>query len=310
MSPGRLLRRAGQVRVIVADTGRRLRAGEFRVRDLVWLARWKWATLRLPKTVQLFADACDDSLLLQIGDARFCWHAEYCQTQLDMVWAEVFSPFPPNGHAYEHLGCVIQPGDWVIDAGACEGFFVRYALARGANVLAVEPVPRLAECLRKTFSEGALRGRVTVVNALLGSSTGSAFISLTAASPISARSTPLRGEPVPVTTVDELLSTGMVPRVDFIKMDIEGSEPDAMLGARRTLASLRPRVAVCVYHAHDHERQIQTFLEEVGVGYETRAKGLTRNGPTLVRQVLHAWGAGRVARDAQCPAPSSAHSGR
>lgn len=37
-------------------------------------------------------------------------------------------------------------------------------------------------------------------------------------------------------------------RVDFIKMDIEGSEYKALLGAERTIKTFAPTLAICVYH--------------------------------------------------------------
>ncbi len=41
-------------------------------------------------------------------------------------------------------------------------------------------------------------------------------------------------------------------RVDFIKMDIEGAEPNAVRGARETIGRFKPRMALCLYHrAHD-----------------------------------------------------------
>ena len=57
---------------------------------------------------------------------------------------------------------------------------------------------------------------------------------------------------IPVTTIDALVAELHLPRVDFIKMDIEGAEPRALKGARKTLKRFRPRLAISSYHAPDH----------------------------------------------------------
>jgi FkbM family methyltransferase len=44
---------------------------------------------------------------------------------------------------------------------------------------------------------------------------------------------------VPLTTIDKLVSELNLPRVDFIKMDIEGAEKLALTGGRATIQPKR-----------------------------------------------------------------------
>lgn len=61
-------------------------------------------------------------------------------------------------------------------------------------------------------------------------------------------------------SLDEALD-GLAP--SYIKFDIEGSEPDALQGARKTIAAHRPKLAVCAYHLPDHLWKIPTMLNEL-----------------------------------------------
>jgi len=61
-------------------------------------------------------------------------------------------------------------------------------------------------------------------------------------------------------TLDEALD-GITPT--YIKFDIEGSEPDALKGGRKTIARDRPKMAVCLYHAPDHLWSIPLRLNEL-----------------------------------------------
>ncbi|OPX26451.1 MAG: methyltransferase, partial [Campylobacteraceae bacterium 4484_166] len=45
-------------------------------------------------------------------------------------------------------------------------------------------------------------------------------------------------------------------KVDFIKLDIEGAEQDAIEGARQTIARYTPVIACCIYHKADDWHKI------------------------------------------------------
>lgn len=57
-------------------------------------------------------------------------------------------------------------------------------------------------------------------------------------------------ERVPVTTLDALAERLTPP--SFIKVDIEGFEPQCLVGGRRLISERHPLLAVCAYHEQDH----------------------------------------------------------
>ncbi len=55
--------------------------------------------------------------------------------------------------------------------------------------------------------------------------------------------------------------------VTFIKMDIEGSEKDAILGASRIIKKNTPKMAICVYHKEDDFREIPKLILSLNSEY-------------------------------------------
>src|SRR5579862_3613886 len=126
---------------------------------------------RLSPSVRILEeDASADQHLVEIDGHGYWVPRAMGWSGLRSTYEEVFAE--GNPHYYEHAGCRIRPGDVVLDAGASEGFFTRFALKRGARVLVVEPVRSLAAALRRTFAAEIAAGRVCVKQAALSDSVG------------------------------------------------------------------------------------------------------------------------------------------
>ena len=68
---------------------------------------------------------------------------------------------------------------------------------------------------------------------------------------------------IPVTTIDDAVKD----RVTFIKMDIEGSEKNALVGASGHIRESLPRLAVCVYHSVSDLWEIPLMIRREFPGY-------------------------------------------
>lgn len=69
---------------------------------------------------------------------------------------------------------------------------------------------------------------------------------------------------VRIEALDECMGTS---KPTFIKLDIEGAEPEAMHGMEQTIRRCRPALAICVYHAVDHLWRIPLWIASLGLGY-------------------------------------------
>ncbi len=64
----------------------------------------------------------------------------------------------------------------------------------------------------------------------------------------------------PARTVDEIVLSAGLDRVDYLKMDIEGAEIAALKGAGFTLRKFRPQLAISIYHEPSHFWRIPLIL--------------------------------------------------
>jgi len=73
---------------------------------------------------------------------------------------------------------------------------------------------------------------------------------------------------IPVVSLDDFVRRRKIAHVDFIKMDIEGSEIKALEGAKNTIKAFRPDLAICIYHTIDHLWKIPLLIKRLVPDYE------------------------------------------
>jgi FkbM family methyltransferase len=160
---------------------------------------------------------------------------------------------------YQRDPVAVRKGDVVLDVGGHLGTFSRAALERGARlVVAFEPEPTNAACFKRTFEREIADGRVVLLEAAAWESAGSLELATRMNDAASTVVPGMKGidaakgrVTVRATTIDDEVERLGLDRVDFIKMDIEGAERNALQGGRKTLTRFAPRLVLCIYHRPD-----------------------------------------------------------
>ena len=251
------------------------------------LCPWRVVFCRLdPRTLNVSRPVKQIELVAKDGEfvqLRFAgkhdfWFPASTKPNLEM-WNEYLSVFwkhPTNAHYYLLGKTIIAAGDVVIDCGCCEGTFARQALEQGASkVICLEPNAVLVKCLQRTFRGEIEEGRIVVCHAACGALRGRAFFASDPSNPAAGLlSDKIGAEMVPVETLAEITAQSNLQRVDFIKMDIEGAELQAVEGALPILEKFHPKLAITTYHRNFDYASIAPLL--IAAGYrDVIATGLS-----------------------------------
>lgn len=187
----------------------------------------------------------------------------------------------------------LQEGDVVLDCGAHVGVFTREALHQGARlVVAIEPAPENLVCLRRNFESEIAAGRVIVADAGVWDKEETLPLRVqdenSAADSVALRYNPSReGPQVRLTTIDRLAGELKLDRVDFIKMDIEGAEQQALAGARETLARFHPRLAISDYHRPEDPAKIPGVVKRAWSGYQMECGFCMEHAGRIAPEILY-----------------------
>jgi FkbM family methyltransferase len=149
----------------------------------------------------------------------------------------------------------LRPGMCVLDIGAHEGLYTLLAarlVSPGGTVHAFEPSPRERARLLENIALNQL-ANVQVHEAAVGDAAGTAVLHVAGADYAGhntmgafgfATTTLEAAVEVEVVSLDRFASEHALPRVDLMKIDVEGSETSVLRGARTLIRTHRPVILV------------------------------------------------------------------
>ena len=174
-----------------------------------------------------------------------------------------------NGCNYERFGCVIESGDTVVDIGANIGMFANIAYHKGAKeILCFEPTDLAFQCLvkNKPVNAQAIKSAVGnysgITKVFLPSEDDTMGASLYKTAGIPNYSS--------ITTIDLLFESGMVEKIDFLKIDCEGSEKAVIDGISDLNLSKIRKIALEYHSDILTEEDSQKMIDRMTVnGFKT-----------------------------------------
>jgi FkbM family methyltransferase len=185
--------------------------------------------------------------------------------------ANVTCTFMFEQYRYKHnnLNIGVENGDIAIDGGGCWGDTALYMAAKGAEkVYCFEFSEDNLKILNQNFAANPqLSEHITVVQKAIWNVDG---VKLDFQSNGPATSLVEReggSNHVETLTLDTLVEQMKIERIDFIKMDIEGAEMNALHGARKTIERFAPKLAITVYHKPEDLFTIPQFIKSLRADY-------------------------------------------
>ena len=146
-----------------------------------------------------------------------------------------------------------------VDCGAYDGDTIRILESKVTflEITAFEPDPKLFDRLIEFTSE---KKDVSIRTLQAGVGRKNDVVSFSSAQD-GAASFNSGGEMlVPTVSLDTYFVTG---DVDFIKMDIEGAEKEALIGATKLIRRCTPVLAIAIYHKHNDFWEIPHIIKEL-----------------------------------------------
>ncbi|MEK5071457.1 FkbM family methyltransferase [Sporosarcina sp. FSL K6-1508] len=172
---------------------------------------------------------------------------------------------------YEHTEVKVEKDDYVIDAGGCYGdtalFFAEEVGPRG-KVFTFEFIKSNLEIMKRNIDiNPAVSSTITIVSHPLWSISGNELFYIDNGPGSSLSEQPISRNKTTTISIDDFVVENSVAKIDFIKMDIEGAELNALKGAEKTILKFRPKMAISIYHKIEDFSEIHKYIDGLNCDY-------------------------------------------
>lgn len=153
---------------------------------------------------------------------------------MNMLAAEQEESSP---HCYVNKEFNVSKGDVVFDVGCAEGNFALSIVDSAEKIYMFEADEEWIEALNYTFE--AYKEKISIIPKYVSNENTAECI-----------------------TIDTFCNENGIDRIDFMKMDVEGAEPDVLQGAEKLIKEGKiKKIAVCTYHNAGDESKIRHLLK-------------------------------------------------
>ncbi len=162
----------------------------------------------------------------------------------------------------------LKRGDFVVDAGAYTGDYTIFAakkVGKKGKIIAFEPDEKNRKVLKRNLKKENIKNVIIIPFGLWGENT---YYNLSGFNGLhSSISENKKGKQIKVVKLDYIIRRLNLKKLDFIKMDIEGAEIEAIKGSIKTLKKFRPNLAIASYHIINGKPTsifLETFFSKIG----------------------------------------------
>ena len=258
-----------------------------RRRELIKDGYYQIGQIKFPLMDSLNEMLLRDSIYWDTFCSYLYFNDKYDEKTYDMC--KSYSPEGPYGLVNDKVNVTVEKGDIVIDAGSWIGDFSAYSAMKGATAYAFEPTNETYNYLLKTIELNKnLPGKIIAVNKGLSDknaqleiliegqhSSGNSFLDKRGCESKFGDYSQIHytsSQSIEVVKLDDFVKQNNLPRVDFIKADIEGSERDMLAGAQETLKNFAPKLAICTYHLKDDPEVLEALIKKANPAYNVVQK--------------------------------------
>ena len=194
----------------------------------------------------------------------------------------------------EYFHKILEPGSIVIDIGANIGNHALFLHDKCDRVECFEPNPEIADRLQANIDLngasnihvhriglGNREGVIPFALNVIGNPGHSGFFSMEGRDPSMFTEVEL-----PIKVADKAIEALELPRLDFIKIDVEGLELEVLQGLQKTISKYRPLVT---FEHHEHLAPAGTFdaIKAALPGYVIADPAYARPDSNLFQRAAH-----------------------